>query len=181
MNRERLMHLIGVLEEVERANKPFNLTHWVTGEIDPATTHNAPRTSDEEPCGTAACACGYAALDPQFQREGLRLEATFSAAFGERSHHLLEHAGEIASWSARLAAAPPGAVLWFDLAFDGRSGFEAASRFFGVTQNASWYLFDPDYYEDAEDRPIEPSEVIARIQEVIALDGEAPEGWREVG
>ncbi len=51
MNIERLQHLITVLENVPAER--FDLAEWQ--------------------CGTTACAVGWAALDPVFNKQGLRL------------------------------------------------------------------------------------------------------------
>ena len=52
MNRERLNHLITILENVAPAR--FDLNEWK--------------------CGTTACAIGHACLDPELNRQGLYLE-----------------------------------------------------------------------------------------------------------
>lgn len=61
MNRERLERLADLLEALPENGSAgengmkFNLNTWMT-------------------CGTVACACGHAACDPWFKRQGLRLE-----------------------------------------------------------------------------------------------------------
>ena len=49
---ERLEQVVRVLEELPRAKK-FNLRTWMT-------------------CGTTACACGWAGMDPWFRRRGFK-------------------------------------------------------------------------------------------------------------
>lgn len=51
MNRQRLEHLIEVLDSVPR--KRFSLDHWS--------------------CDTSACAVGWAAQDPKFKADGFKL------------------------------------------------------------------------------------------------------------
>jgi hypothetical protein len=57
MNRERLEHLITVLERVERERLPFDMGTLGGG----------------EDCETATCAEGWAARDPKFQSAGLHI------------------------------------------------------------------------------------------------------------
>jgi hypothetical protein len=54
MNRERLEHLKVVLSNVKP--EKFDMSVWFT---------------EHGTCGTAACAFGYAAMDPKFNVEGL--------------------------------------------------------------------------------------------------------------
>lgn len=59
MNVRLMKRLILILEEVIAADGGFNMKHWGQG--------NAH-------CGTSCCAMGYAALDPEFRKAGLRME-----------------------------------------------------------------------------------------------------------
>lgn len=74
MNTEALKQMIRVLEEVqanEEKRKHFDLSHWlVTGltQIAAEVLAGAPME-----CGTVACACGHAALDPWFQQHGFSI------------------------------------------------------------------------------------------------------------
>lgn len=51
MNRDRLQHLVTILEKVDPSR--FDMQSWA--------------------CGTAACAIGHAACDPDFNTQGLHL------------------------------------------------------------------------------------------------------------
>jgi hypothetical protein len=179
MHRERLDHLVRILESVEAAKKLFDLTSWISDQTS-ETTLNAPPGKSGEACGTAACAFGYAALDPEFQQQGLHFEA--------RRYECAADGKWIKQWQTvsgieefnRLQSLPE-TDFHFEPGYDGLLGFEAAEVFFGISRRAACFLFDPDYYEGAFDRPVSPSEVIARVQEVIALDGDAPADIEEVG
>lgn len=177
MHLNRLEHLITVLEGVERAGKAFDLTRWIASaaELEGEGTTTGSFT---EACGTACCALGYAALDPQFRGEGLQLELRVWQESPD---------GQPGTWkSSELpdAATFNTTIKELNLAdrhykvnpiFDGTVSFEAGAKFFGIDENAAYYLFDPELYEDGEDRPIPPSEVIERVREVIAHDGQCPQ------
>lgn len=64
MNVENLKHMVLILEEVIEADGGFNLDTWADA---------------DEHCGTSCCAMGYAALDPKFIAQGLRLEVEIYA------------------------------------------------------------------------------------------------------
>lgn len=89
MNRERLEHLITVLERVERENLPFDMDDWAVDPLD---------------CGTAACAAGWAARDPEFQKQGLSLSLAWGPSFaGEVGAEAMAVFLDIAGWdSVRL-------------------------------------------------------------------------------
>ncbi len=78
MNVTRLLHLITVLERVERERLGFNMGIWHA-------------STDQHSCGTTCCAGGWAALDPVFNAEGLALEhyagGISTPAFGDRTHY----------------------------------------------------------------------------------------------
>jgi len=79
----RLANLVKLLESINPDN--FNLSHWVgivspsTGEVVSHSSFKAFNTMDinpnkeliQFPCGTTACACGHAGLDPWFRKQGL--------------------------------------------------------------------------------------------------------------
>lgn len=54
MNKERLLKLAELLENLPEGRPKFSLENWYH-------------------CGTAACAVGHAAIDPWFRRRGLKL------------------------------------------------------------------------------------------------------------
>lgn len=67
MNRERLTHLITVLEGVPK--KAFDI--WLF----------------RNECGTAACAVGWAGMDPVFQAQGFRLEVNAYGGYPVFENH----------------------------------------------------------------------------------------------
>jgi hypothetical protein len=72
-------------------------------------------------CDTMACAFGLAALDPDFQAQGL----SFRVIKALRD----ENKGTMVP------------------SYDGVTGMEAAAAFFGIKLSDAEYLFDPDCYE----------------------------------
>lgn len=119
MNVERLQRLKRLLLAEKAWN--FDMHSWF--DASPGTHFNlTPRDgtsewADIEPhnfCGTAACALGTAALDPQFQAEGLRLIAKLDQ-FGDFD-------GVQPSYRDKVL-------------------FEAAQAFFGITYNQAYNLF----------------------------------------
>jgi hypothetical protein len=151
MNRERLQRQIDILRTVAAQALPFDMDAWVGG--------------DGEACGTAACAFGYACLDPAFQAEGLKL------TFWHRYHN--PESGEprtivlttVADYNATRQI--PGL---YDVAYQGHGGFSAAATFYDIPLDAAEYLFDPGGYRDEDNEMrdgIMPDEVIGRIERVM--------------
>ena len=149
MNLERLQHQIDILRGVADTAKLFDMGQWLD-----VNTHG---------CGMAACAFGYACLDPAFQAEGLRLE------FAPRDRPVDgERIITIANVTDfKKIRRIPGC---FDPVFGGYSSFEAAAEFYDITLNAALYLFDPDTY-DIRESNITPEDVIERVNMVIERDG----------
>ena len=174
MNKERLEHLITVLEGVKAASLPFNLNNWIAHhESNDQTTGNAV-----ESCGTACCALGYAALDPVFRAQGLSMNAlVMTYKEGDMSSSIVSEMpiASIAEFNTALKTVQDGqwmaSEVDFDDGFGFGSGFDAAAAFFGINNNASYYLFDPEEYAGGTERPITPDEVIERVREVIAKEG----------
>lgn len=140
MNLARLNRLVVVLEEVAadpKKARDFDMGTWAT---------------ETQSCGTHACACGWGAMDPELQKEGLRL---------------VEYD----------AARPPRRMK---LVYGDDTGFDAAASFFGLTAHRAAYLFDRDEYRhdsnnceevDEEEIVIERvkiAAVIARIKQFIS-------------
>ncbi len=173
MNRERLDHLIEVLEGVERANMAFNLDSWAMHKridlLDPAKDSHTVG-SVKETCGTACCAMGYAALDSLFAEQGLKLAVdTYNPKTDEES---IVHVSSLQAFNA-LMRKRSLEIQEAQPVFRGTSGFDAAQGFFGITYDASTWLFSPAAYSGA----VHPSHVIDRIREVIRLNGCAPASW----
>lgn len=172
MNVERLTHLIEILRQVESSHRPFDLTVWASTGVSPNTT-----SGSAEACGTSACALGYAALDPQFQAQGLALKANVYAL--SDTHFVERCIGEITvsttdEFNEVMRRADVG---MFDPVYGEERGFSAGAEFFGINREASNYLFDPDYYPQGFDAPILPAQVIARIEDLLANHGEPSEGY----
>jgi hypothetical protein len=156
MNRERLEHLIDVLLEVDRKERGFSLETWagnINSVMDCSLVHAEPNT-----CGTACCALGYAALDPQFRREGLKL---FVRAQGRGWH-----VGQLLD---RTHSTMPKTVDISFVDFHGYQHFYAAAVFFGIEEETAKWLFHPSRYDHNRVKPID---VRRRVRYVLA-NGEA--------
>lgn len=70
---ERTRQLVRVLTEVHRDNRPFTLYYWATSYPSIIAELIAGGDLPEGTCGTAACAVGYAGLDPWFRAQGFKL------------------------------------------------------------------------------------------------------------
>lgn len=95
-------------------------------------------------CGTAYCAAGLLCLQPKAQAEGL---------------HLVNGA----LWGDSSSSIPT---------YRSMDGFEALAGFLGITEDQSFYLFDPVRYEkfdSVEAKRIIPRDVIERVDEILAM------------
>jgi hypothetical protein len=101
-------------------------------------------------CGTSACACGHAALDPWFIERGFEIKEV------PNSH-------TNASWKT--------------ISFKDSQSYDAAATFFGISVDEAAFLFDPSEYRDEDgvkyieddDETIVPREVVsARIRKFVA-------------
>jgi hypothetical protein len=140
MRRDRLEHLVTVLERVKAAKLEFDIGAW-----------GVVREEANEPCGTSACAMGYAALDPQFMTEGLRLKNEDGIIFEGLDNF--------------NAYALAGGEVSVDPVFEGSLGFGAAIMFFEITEEDAVYLF---YGAKYSSWPVTPDDVIARVRELLA-------------
>lgn len=138
MNRARLLHLIDVLETVERGNLPFEMEKW------------AIVKQDKTVCGTAACAAGYAALDPEFRAEGFTL----------RNHSNVE----FKSFYDLVRYIPNLELEYPFISFDGVSGWLALGEFFGLTFPQANYVFGAKSYRRSD---VAPKHVIEHIHHVL--------------
>lgn len=108
-------------------------------------------------CGSTACALGWAATIPEFREQGLQL-------------FVQPHSGSYL----------PGLVVYTkkeDPDFY-ETNFYAAMHFFGLSEEESGYLFDPEFYvaEDFDgcrgDLPqTTPADVVERIFELLERNG----------
>lgn len=149
MNVPRLQHLITVLKQIEAERKPFYMDLWFG------------ITSHDDWCETAACAGGYAALDPQFQAQGLGIEVFLQHeakmprtiqvnSMAEIQPHLKD------GWSCYVALP----------SFEGKIAFEAVERFFDLTPAEATYIFAVITYRKLNHRT-RPHHVIEHIQELL--------------
>lgn len=97
MHLERLKQMVRVLrtvEQNEQLKNSFDLSDWVAdinidADINESYLELYDNTADNEQmltiphnCGTTACACGYAGLDPWFRKEGFITDETGNVTFG---------------------------------------------------------------------------------------------------
>jgi hypothetical protein len=132
MNIERLELLATVLEQQTfAAPAAFHLDHWLKAPADLPSTGEVvqllggAKSIVVDPvkvqCGAAACACGHAALMPEFQSQGLKLV--------------------VPVWGARHAQP----------FYEGREGWAAIENFFGLNDSWAQYLFNAESYDDEPD------------------------------
>lgn len=167
MNTERLNHLITILEGVERANLAFNLDNWVSNAAMPdlarPTTDNLVGSLDAS-CGTACCAMGYAALDPDFRAEGLSMTLETRDYNSGRGRWVETPVASIQDFNT-LIRNQDLQIGFGGIAFDGVEGFRAAAAFFDIAVYDADTLFSPDSYHG---RPVTPERVIERIRDLLS-------------
>lgn len=156
MHRELLELTVDVMEHVAAARKPFNMDSWY-----------AP--NDAEPCKTAACGFGYAALDPRLQAHGLSFEASYE---GER--RAIKSIREFNDFIKTLPNDVDMDYVEMTPTFNGEYDLYAAVEFYDISWEAAEYLFIPGTYSRNNEGEITPKMVIERIKEVISLNGERP-------
>lgn len=148
MNRSRLRRLITVLKNVKKSDTKFAMGVFY----------------EQYLCGAAACALGHAAIDPNFNRAGLKL-GKFEPAWD--------------SFYNRAKRAP--------VRFKGSQDFQAGERFFGLNRVQSEFLFDPNNYTNRSHKVdyeeivhggiwyidrvqnVKPQRVIKRIEYLLSL------------
>lgn len=154
MNKERLQHLVEVLEEVAKQPETrFDLASWFFpttsinfeerfNNIPPSETLSIPHK-----CGAVACACGYAGLDPQFRAEGFK-------------------------------TLPNGLILYSTEEGRDYKGWTAVEAFFDLWDDTAQYLFCSDAYMAKETKDVKT--VIARLREFIETR-RVPNPWFAYG
>lgn len=139
INVEALKQMIRVLREVqddEELRDRFDLESWFSGEaVEDGTDWKDGRLVPA--CGTTACACGFAGLDPWFNAQGFELRATKDKVL----HTTIAHT----------------------IAYKDKTHWEAVRAFFGVRQYDAEMLFGEESYRDGA-RPID---VIQRIESFL--------------
>lgn len=145
---KRLTRLADYLETINPKN--FDLSTWAEhNEIYDAEDELKPfktvmREIQEGACGTTACACGHAAMIPEFRKAGLKLE------FNEEDYRSVE------DLAVDFIFRPPGSVNVY-------SGLDAAEMFFKLSDREAEYLFMPATYDENPTRKV----VVKRIRQQI--------------
>ena len=68
---QRLHRLVEILVKVRDEARPLNMDYWVGSEETPDDIHIPSLDVPVHECGTASCALGWAARDPDFNKQGL--------------------------------------------------------------------------------------------------------------
>lgn len=148
MNTDRLTRLAKLLDEIN-ATKPsrFDISSWAQG--------------SRHPCGTTACAVGWAGLDRSFQAEGFGL---FVMGY-DGKHHQTRTVDELNEWS----------LLGVFPAYQDKKHWAAVRLFFGIDARTANWLFDAEAYGES----VDPSagDVANRIRAVIANPNSIPESF----
>ena len=136
MNTEALLR---VAEMLERENPPtqdrlgpeivaFDMSSWA----EPEFSYD-PKEGETAICGTSACACGHAALDPWFQERGLEL-ALLDIHTGRQTYTVMRSAQHLTQTMAHRAReglpqtysilhTKPGTKIIYEAGLDGVAGF----------------------------------------------------------
>ena len=129
MTIERLDNVVRVLQQVIRKKRRFDIYKWTS----------APTLQELHSCGTSACAIGYAAMDPWFNRRGLKFK---------------RGSGLGGSWIGEAT-----------LSYKDFGEFHSVLQFFGLSFKDAEQLFTEDGYGDKE---VTPQMVIDNIQAYTA-------------
>ena len=163
MHVDRFKHLITVLENVKTKHLPFDLSDWAGD----APDVDAGEIPVEHVCGTSACACGYAGLDAEFQKQGffLMIGSKLPGSVDE-FNVMMKSMGD----SFYDAASPFYGVAtphFKGEEGDEYDGWDAVTTFFGVNTATAERLFGGGYNDET------PDVVINRINKLLELN------WRE--
>ena len=149
MNRERLEHLCVIMQRVIDEGRTFNMGSW--GEV---------KGEKANLCNTAACALGWAALQPESIADGLHMLAVWEDDDDERHEQVILTRGD---W--RRLPNPLDHEIEFSPVFNDHCGFNAGAEYYDINGETANYLFDPGSY--LEPRPITPEHVINRVKNVL--------------
>ncbi len=190
MRRDRLGILREIMSDLARAeavNKSaanwFDMESWydnnhmiVDGSIYQSREDGKEKTGIEHWCGTAACALGYAALDPRLNAQGLKPTYINYDYTGEERYKLYNSTEEVFREIKLMSEYIPRDVT---CAAEGNSGerlesFFAAMEFFGLTYNQATSLFSPRQVKGWLNMPLTSSLRPAHIVKLIdmTLSGE---------
>jgi len=148
MHVARLSRLASVLDNVH--TEAFDTNTWFMLEF-----------RNGEFCGTSGCACGWGALDPELNDQGLQILVEFYAPDSGYPAVPVKTV-RVNSLAELLDLRSVGLRSECALVFDGFEGMEAAMRFFDLDFNtANWLFGTRDHVET-------PADVRLRINELLA-------------
>lgn len=158
MNVEALTRLAALMRAIParlRDPEKFDLSHWCSLTYD----------DKGHVCGTAACAGGWAALDPWFQERGLKLSSWRIRELGtEKVHDIPSVVAKLYErWRPQKGQTED---VGFILYFDGEMELHACRKFFGISHEEARCIFLARAYGPERHNPILVAE---RIEGLLAV------------
>ena len=150
---ERLTKLADYLRD-NVPNQRFDLDTFVNHEKDIFGRKEDLKTVRKELkegfCGTTACAVGHACMMPEFQKKGMRVRIVDSSGWGSSEGNYL-------------------AATFKDKDGNIFEGFEAAQKFFKISEDRAEKLFSPDGYNHGGWGPsnVSKSQVVKAIRDYV--------------
>lgn len=158
MRVDRLRMVERVLGEVDERRLPFDISVWL----------EVP----ENACGSAGCAIGWAARDPEVVATGLRLVSVQEARVARERMDVLQHNvgtlsdGELEEWRVLCGRSSAGSPIFGDT-----SGFDSVYRWLELPEDktcvASWLFLGDQYCDNPSD--VTPEMVRRRVQQTIEV------------
>ena len=149
MNTEALLRVAEMLERENPSTQDrlgpeivaFDMSSWAEPEF-----NYDPKEGETAICGTSACACGHAALDPWFQERGLRLALRNPFTETQPIYTSMRSAQHLTETMAQRAREnlPQHYLIVHTQPETGRihgSGMDAVESFFGLTSYDATVLF----------------------------------------
>lgn len=148
---QRLRHWVEILKKIPSDTESFDMYRWFKAPDSITPKEEAIRHAIKHhmTCGAAACALGWAGLDPKFRRAGLRVKAIAGEAVITTGH---THDYKSDSYAQSVLS---------------------ATEFFGIQYGEAIHIVDPDRYgvntneDDLLRDEIRPQDVIKRIKVLI--------------
>lgn len=171
MNKERLLRLADHLDKVKP--EKFDITHWVTNEINPdlvlKSTKEDRELSIEGFCGTVACVLGHAAFIPEFRKAGLTV-------YNEALDPSVGFCGTIVYNPDQVRINRIDDLEEFPT--DGLAG----EAFFELTSNQAYYLFGlvdraAEFYGREELEQVTSKDAARTIRQFAETDGKSLEDF----
>jgi hypothetical protein len=157
----RLRRLERVLLGVEAEGMAFYMGNWIV-ELEELEEDGVKIVSftggARKTCGTACCAGGYAALDPELMAEGLHLAGR---GFRAASDWIQVDSQEQFATLGRGAA---NRCIRFGSEYD----YGALAKFFGITPEESLRIFEPHSYIPLLAEEIRIQDVLERVRNMVA-------------